>query len=131
MGDEVDCGSGRDVAVADREDRTASCEWVVDALPAGPFVLVKVDQRFGAPKGVPRSKACRGTMRLDLFRGRDRVARATVRVDRTCRYRKTFAISERRVGSAERLRLAAQFSGNSAVAPGVPFVGRPRVERLD
>ena len=86
VGDEVDCGSGRDVAVADREDRTASCEWVVDALPAGPFVLVKVDQRFGAPKGVPRSKACRGTMRLDLFRGRDRVARATVRVDRTCRY---------------------------------------------
>ena len=128
--DEADCGRGEDVLAADRADRVRRCEWVVDVLPAGRFVLVEVNQQFGLPKGTPRRRGCRGTVRIELG-GRRRLARASARVDGRCRYRKDFAISAARVGKARRVKLVVRFSGNSAVAPAkFEFSRGVRVERL-
>jgi hypothetical protein len=130
--DELDCGSGRDVAVVDHRDQASHCEWLVDRLPADPFVIVEVNQRIGLPAGTPRSRGCRGKVSITLSLGGRRLARASAPVNGTCRYQKTFALAEGRVGTAKRVKLVVRFSGNSAVAGDTfTFTRGPRVERLD
>jgi hypothetical protein len=130
--DELDCGPGRDVAVVDGSDQAKRCEWFVDSLPAGRFVLVDVNQHIGLPAGTPRRRGCRGTVRITLSLGRRRLARASAPVSGTCRYQKAFALAEGRVGNAKRVKLVVRFSGNSAVSGDTFTYPRgPRVERLD
>jgi hypothetical protein len=109
--DVVDCGAGRDRATVDRVDRVTGCER--DGAVGGVATIV-VDKGFD-PVGVPRTRACRGRVRLRVHDNGRTLARGTVRVRPNCRYGKRFRISRSRIGGARRLDLEARFLGNAAL----------------
>jgi hypothetical protein len=69
------------------------------------------------PEGVPRRRACRGTMTLTLLRRGRPVARHTVKLSTACRWEWTFKVDRAKLGPARTLRLRLAFSGNGAFAP--------------
>ncbi|HMJ04316.1 MAG TPA: hypothetical protein VK506_15355 [Conexibacter sp.] len=83
------------------------------------FVSVPVSGRLTPPRGVSASAACRGkriSLRLSKTRGRRRtLLRTTVRVSRSCRYRKLLRVRRSRVAGARALLLQVSFRGNSVV----------------
>src|SRR5262249_7504883 len=87
---------------------------VRSALPSPGFVVVPVEGGYSTEEA-PRRAACTGRVRIDLFRGRQRLETATVRVDRNCKYAKTFRLREARVGDATHLDVVARFLGNAVL----------------
>lgn len=83
------------------------------------FVTVPVSGRLTPPRGVAAATACRGKrigLKLSKTRGRRRLLlRTTVRVSRTCRYRKQLRVRRSRVAGARALLLQVSFRGNSLV----------------
>jgi len=83
------------------------------------FVTVPVSGRITPPSGVGAAAACRGRvirLRLSKTRGRRRtLLRTTVRVSRTCRYRKQLRVRKSKLRGARALLLQVSFRGNSLV----------------
>ncbi|MFL5816537.1 MAG: hypothetical protein ACJ76L_02945 [Conexibacter sp.] len=83
------------------------------------FVTVPVSGRLTPPSGVGAAAACRGRvirLRLSKTRGRKRtLLRTTVRVSRTCRYRKQLKVRRSKLRGARALLLQVSFRGNSLV----------------
>ena len=83
------------------------------------FVTVPVSGRITPPRGVGAAAACRGrriSLKLSKTRGRRRLLlRTTVRVSRSCRYRKLLRVRRDRIAGARALLLQVAFRGNSSV----------------
>jgi hypothetical protein len=83
------------------------------------LVQVPVSGRLTPPRGVDAATACRGkriSLKLSKTRGRRRtLIRTTVRVSRTCRYRKLLRVRRSRVAGARALLLQVAFRGSSVV----------------
>jgi photosystem II stability/assembly factor-like uncharacterized protein len=83
------------------------------------FVSVPVSGRLTPPRGVSAATACRGksiSLKLSKTRGRRRtLIRTSVRVSRTCRYRKLLRVRRSRVSGARALLLQVSFRGSSVV----------------
>lgn len=130
--DVIDCGSGStDVAVRDAGDNVDRCEFFVRRPPARGSVLAPAKGRFRLGGGVSQARGCRGRVRVELLRREEPIAKATVPVDRKCRYRKTFVLNGDRVGSATQLDFRARFLGNSVQGAGEIPGGRAPIIRID
>jgi hypothetical protein len=81
---------------------------------AAEAVLVTIDRGLD-PAPIPRKVGCRGRVALRISDNRRALARATVRLTSSCRYRKRFKIARAKIGRARRLDLVARFLGNSAL----------------
>lgn len=83
------------------------------------FVTVPVSGRLTPPRGVDAATACRGkrvTLKVSKTRGRRRLLlRTTVRVSRSCRYRKQLRVRRSRVAGARALLLQVSFRGSTVV----------------
>ncbi len=83
------------------------------------FVTVPVSGRLTPPRGVSASTACRGKrigLKLSKTRGRRRLLlRTTVRVSRSCRYRKQLRVRRSKLAGARALLLQVSFRGSSQV----------------
>ena len=83
------------------------------------FVTVPVSGRLTPPRGVSASVACRGKrigLKLSKTRGRRRLLlRTTVRVSRSCRYRKQLRVRRSKLAGARALLLQVSFRGSSQV----------------
>jgi hypothetical protein len=79
--------------------------------PAKPVVEIRFRSRY-SPSGVPRAKACKGRVTLQVLRGKTVLDRAAAKLDRRCRYAVTFSFRRTRLGSAKKLTVLARFHGN-------------------
>ena len=78
-----------------------------------PSTVVEIAFKSGySAVGLPRSRACRGKVTLELRRGKTVLDRAATRLDRRCRYRVTFRARRSRIGSAKTLTVTVRFHGN-------------------
>jgi hypothetical protein len=64
---------------------------------------------------LPRARACRGTVRLELRRGTATLQRKSTRLSRRCRFGAVFAVARSGIGDRRTLTVVARFSGNSVL----------------
>ena len=81
------------------------------------------------PAGVSRSGGCRGTVRVRFKRGKRAIGAKTVKVTRTCAFRRKLLLAAFKVKAARKLAMAVRFNGNAAMAPAartytLPIKGR-------
>jgi hypothetical protein len=77
----------------------------------GPRIEIAFRSGYSAV-GLPRRKACKGRVSLQLRKGKQVLVRRTVKLDKRCRYAVTFSLRRTRVGSARTLTVVARFHGN-------------------
>lgn len=61
---------------------------------------------------IPRAKACRGSLILELRNGKKLLDKRTAKLDRRCHFKTTFKPKRTAVGTKKRLSVLLRFKGN-------------------
>ena len=88
-------------------------------------VRVVVKGVLRRPAGVSRSRGCRGTVRVRFKRGKRAIGAKTVKVAKTCAFRRKLLLAASKVRAARKLAMTVRFNGNAAMAPAARTYALP------
>ena len=87
--------------------------------PRADIVVIRETGGLELEPGAGIAVRCRGSMALTLLKGRQVIARRTVRLNGRCRWSVTFRVDRTRLGTARFLHLRQRFAGNAYIEAGV------------
>ena len=77
------------------------------------------------PAGVSRSRGCRGTVRVRFKSGKRAIGAKSVKVAKTCGFRRKLLLAASKVRAARKLGMTVRFNGNAAMAPAARTYALP------